>query len=580
MGQEVLNYFSNILANQDILLYLSLIIGIAAILTIIAKAVKQPPIIAYLLAGILVGPLALNLIGTEGSTSSEIIRIFAHIGVAFLLFIIGLSLDLRVLKEVGGVSSLAGIAEIVITGGIGFLIAIGIGFSSITALYIGAALAFSSTVVVVKILSDKKEIDTLHGRIALGILIVEDFVAALALMTIPLINKGGSIYSVLNELIIIVVLIAFIFIFSHLVLNKFMNYLARNQETLFLFGIAWALLLATTFHQLGFSLEIGALVAGMSLASSKYTLEVGSKMKPLRDFFIVLFFVFFGSQLAGEINSFVLKVALLLSAFVVIGKPIIVMSTLRIFGYKKRTNFLTGSSLAQISEFSLIITLLGFTLGHLSQEIMSLAVLIAIITIGVSSYSIYYSHSIFNKISHLLGIFEGKKSRAEMDKNESYEIILIGYHRIGYKILNAIKRMNKPFAVIDYNPKVVLSLSKEKVNSIYGDAGDKNFLSEIPLDKAKLIISTIPDPTINRTIKERLEEIESKAILMATAEQPRTAYDLYRDGIDYVIVPHHLGGDYAAHMINSFKTDKKKYKDVGKKHFAELRKSKDNSGFT
>ena len=171
---------------QEVLLYISLIIAISAVLTVFTKIIKQPPIIAYLIAGVLVGPLFLNFIGPD-SPSSDVISTFAHIGVALLLFIVGLSLDFRVLKEVGGVSTFAGIAEIAVTGIIGSLIAIGIGFSNITALYIGGALAFSSTVVVVKILSDKKEIDTLHGRIALGILIVEDFIAAIALMAIPFI---------------------------------------------------------------------------------------------------------------------------------------------------------------------------------------------------------------------------------------------------------------------------------------------------------------------------------------------------------------------------------------------------------
>src|SRR3989344_5678297 len=395
---------------DNILLSLSIIIIISAILTVLARIIKQPPIIAYLITGVIVGPLFLNLLG---SGSSELIQTFAHIGVAFLLFIVGLSLDLRVLKEVGKVSTVAGLLEIIITGGIGFLIAVGIGFSSLTALYVGAA-------------------------IALGILIVEDFVAAIALMLIPSLSGKADILVLAREFAIAIILIVVILLFSTKVLAKFMDYLARNQEVLFLFGIAWALALAVVFDKLGFSLEIGALVAGMSLASSRYRLELEGKIKPLRDFFIILFFVFFGSQLAGDITPSLIKAAVLFSAFVVIGKPILVMTILRIFGYKKRTNFLTGSSLAQISEFSLILILLGFTLGHLSQEIMSLAVMIALITIGLSSYSIYYSHSKFNKISHLLFLFEGNKIHHVKEKEEKYDIILFGYHRVGYRILKAL----------------------------------------------------------------------------------------------------------------------------------------------
>lgn len=561
---------------QEVLISISVIVVLASILTIIARIIRQPPIIAYLLAGVLVGPLVFNLMS---GTSNELITLFSHIGVAFLLFIVGLNLDIHVLKEIGKVSTFAGFAEILITGGIGFLIAIGLGFSNIIAIYIAAGLSFSSTVVVVKILADKKEIDTLHGRIALGILIVEDFVAAIVLMILPLISDQLTLSTVMLKLGLAVGFIVLVFLFSHFILNRFLTYLARNQETLFLFGVAWALALATIFDHFGLSLEIGALIAGMSLASSKYSLDLSGKIKPLRDFFIILFFVFFGSQLATKITSSLLLTALLFSVFVVLGKPLIVMSILRIFGYKKRTNFLAGSSIAQISEFSLILVLMGFTLGHLSQEIMALAVLIAIITIGISSYSIYYSHSIFNRISHLLNVFEGKRDEHKNKETEHYEIILFGYHRIGYKILRTLERLNKSFAVVDYNPKVILSLSKSRINSIYGDAADKNFLSEIPLNKAKLVISTIPDEYSNRIIKEMLQETQSEAVFLATAEQPRHALDLYSDGVDYVIIPHHLGGDFIAHMIKEHGTNKEAYKKLGKEHRLDLQHHKKNSTF-
>lgn len=568
---------------QEVLLYVSIIICIAAILAVIARMIRQPPIIAYLIAGILIspallGPFLSSIIG-ESTAASELIQVFAHIGVAFLLFIVGLSLDFRVLKEIGGVATIAGLAEIILTGGIGALIAFGLGFGNKEILYLGAALAFSSTVVVVKILSDKKEIDTLHGRIALGILIVEDFVAAVALMAIPLIEHQGSMLWLAGKFSIALGVSAGVMMLSGVILPKVLDYLARSQEALFLFGIAWALSLASLFDALGFSLEIGALIAGMSLASSKYTLELGGKMKPLRDFFVVLFFVFFGSQLAGTIDKTLVWNAVIFSIFVIIGKPLIVMTTLRFFGYRKRTNFLAGSSLAQISEFSLILALLGFTLGHLSQEMMSLIILIAVITIGVSSYNIYYAHSIFKKISGLLTLFEGKRHRNEHSHEKHYDVILFGYHRIGYKIVDMLKESNMSFVVVDYNPKAILSLAKDKVDCIYGDGGDPDFLSEIPFHKAKMIISTIPDEASNFNILERLKKLSSKATFIATAEQPRTALDLYEAGIDYVLIPHHLGGHYASNLIKQHHTDKEHYQKLGKQHFQQLKKGKDKSNY-
>ena len=563
---------------QEVLLFISLIIGIAAFLTVIARIVRQPPILAYLVAGIIVGPLALNFIGSGGA-SPEVIQMFARIGVAFLLFIVGLSLDIKLLKEVGKVSIIGGLGEIILVGIAGFLIAEALGFSAIVGVYLGIAIAFSSTVVVVKILSDKKEIGTLHGRIAIGILIVQDFAAAIVLMAVPLINSQEVYITILKEMSFIIGLIVIIFTVSHLFLGRLMNYLAKNQESLFLFGIAWALILAVAFDKLGFSLEVGALIAGMSLASSRYNLELGGKTKPLRDFFVVLFFVFFGSQLTGPIGWELLEKAIILSIFIVIAKTLIVMTILRIFGYKKRTNFLVGLSLAQISEFSLIFILLGYSMGALNQEIMNLSILVAIFTIGISSYILYHAHSIFNRISRYLSLFEGNRRDRDSEITDSYEVVLFGYHRIGYKLLGTLKKMKVHFAVVDYNPDVIESLIKMKVNCIYGDGGDRDFLNEMKLHKTKLVISTLPDASANLTIKEKLEEEKSEALFVATAEQPREALELYSKGADYVIVPHHLGGEYAANMLESMHLNKEKYREAGKKHLKELKQAKDSSTF-
>lgn len=563
---------------QEVILALSTIIAIAALGTLLAKLIKQPPIIAYLLVGIIVGPLGLKLIGP--GENAEIVQLFAHIGVAFLLFIVGLNLDIRIFKELGKVATGAGIAEIALTGGIGFVIARLLSFETASAIYLGAALAFSSTVVVVKILSDKKEIDTLHGRIALGILIVEDIVAAIALMTLPLVEQGGSLTLIAQKFGTVLGLAIFIFVGTAIINKKVLDFLAKSQEALFLFGIAWALILATLFDALGFSLEIGALIAGMSLASSPYTFEIAGRMKPLRDFFMVLFFVFFGSQLATSVTSTLVFQALLFSGFVIIGKPIVVMAILRAFGYTKRTNFLASTSLAQISEFSLILILLGYNLGHISQELMSLAVLIAVITIGISSYSIYYAHSIFNALAPVLHLLESTKKEQKQKVEEKYDIIIFGSHRIGHKIIEATRDLKLKILVIDHNPRAIINLQEKGYDTIFGDAGEREFLAELPLDKTKIIISTISDTQANLTIQECLKAIRSKATYLATAEQPYAALDLYKSGIDYVIIPHHLGGDLIASIIKTFKLDQTKYTKLGKDHLMKLLKNKENSTYT
>ncbi|MDP1728624.1 MAG: NAD-binding protein, partial [archaeon] len=220
-----------------------------------------------------------------------------------------------------------------------------------------------------------------------------------------------------------------------------------------------------------------------------------------------------------------------------------------------------------------------FTMGHVSPNLMNLSILVAIITIFFSAYSINFSDYLSHKMLKFLDVFDGKVKENSKNKEKDYDLILFGYHRIGYKLFESIKKTNKKFLIVDYNPKVVLALNKAGIDCTYGDAGNKNLLKELEIEKARTVISTIPDYHTNFTILETLKEANSEAIFVATSEDPRDALALYEEGADYVILPHHLGGDYAAHLIMQFGTSKKKYQDFGKKHIQDLRKGKNKSSF-
>src|SRR3989344_7655704 len=367
----------------SLLLEIGLIVGIAAIISIIGRVIRQPPIVAYLITGVIAGPLFLKIVSPTDTLQS-----LAHLGVALLLFIVGISLDFRVLKQLGGTAIVGGLATMAVVTTLMFFIAQALGFQSIAAIYIAIAFSFSSTVVVVKILSDKKEIDSLHGQIALGILIIEDFVAAIALMVIPIISIGG-IGEIPFQIVKFVSMILLVVLVGKMIFSKMLNFAAKNQEVLFLVSLAWAFVVSALFELMNLSAEIGALIAGMIVASSKYNLEIKSKVKGIRDFFVILFFVYFGAQLVGPISLTLLKQAIIFSLFILIGKPLIVMCLTRSFGFKKRTNFMIGTSLTQVSEFSLIVVLMGYHLGHLAQSVFSLTILVTLITVSLSSYAIY-----------------------------------------------------------------------------------------------------------------------------------------------------------------------------------------------
>jgi len=423
----------------SLLFQLGAILGIATILAIVGRAVKQPTMIAYLITGVIAGPLFLGILDT-----TNFIEFFAHMGITILLFIVGISLDFRVLKHIGFYAAIIGVAQALITAFLGFFIATKLGLATLPALYLAAALALSSTIVVYKLLSDKRELDTLHGKMSLGILIIQDFLAALILMVLPTVtffSGNADIYLIFQQLAKGIGLIVGVFILSIYILPKILNSAARNQEILLLFSVVWGILVTLLFQTFGFFTEIGALIAGMSLASSRFSLEISSKIKGLRDFFIIIHLVFFGSLLVGPISGGMILNASILSLLVLIGNPLIIMTFMKLFGYKKRTGFLTGISIAQISELSLILVFIGFTLNALTQEVLSLTILIAIFTIALSSYSIFYSEKIYKFLSPVLTIFDGKGKKIGPSLSTSHNFILFGYNRIGFNLLKAFKKI-------------------------------------------------------------------------------------------------------------------------------------------
>src|SRR3989344_2939526 len=547
----------------SLLLEIGLIVGIAAIISIIGRVIRQPPIVAYLITGVIAGPLFLKIVSPTDTLQS-----LAHLGVALLLFIVGISLDFRVLKQLGGTAIVGGLATMAVVTTLMFFIAQALGFQLIAAIYIAIAFSFSSAVVVVKILSDKKEIDSLHGQIALGIIIIEDFIAAIVLMVIPVLS-GGETITIGLQVIKAIGLIAGVFIFGRLVFPFLLNIAAKSQEILFLFSVAWAMVISILFNAVGLSTEIGALIAGMVIASSKYSLEIKSKIKGVRDFFVILFFAFFGAQLAGPITGSLVGKAILISIFILIGKPIVVMSFMRSFGFKKRTNFLAGTSLAQVSEFSLIVILLGFTLGHVTQEVFSLSILVALITIGISSYTIYFSHSIYEFLSRFLNIFDGKRHELDRTSNgETYDVLLLGYNRVGFNLLKAFTLAKKKYLIVDYNPKTILNLSRRGINCIYGDVNDAELLKSLNIDKVKIIISTIPEYGTNLSVLKALQN--KNVIFIPTSHEIQSAIELYKSGADYVIMPHFLGGDFMASMLLRDSFSKQALQEEGNKHIRDL----------
>ena len=554
---------------MDLIIQLGIIIILAAVFAYIARALKQPLIPAYVVAGIIL--VATGFIGHNGTVET-----ISTIGIAFLLFIVGLEIDLKKLKDVGLVSTLGGGVLSAILFLAGIFIAGLFGLSFLSGVYIGLVFAFSSTMIVLKLLSDKRELDTLHGRIIIGILLMQDILAIFALFILSSINNF-SVPLLIKNIGLLVIILGIAYFSSIYIFPAVFKHAAKSEELLFVVAIGICLAFVVLFHYLGFSIGIGAFLAGVTLANLPYNIEIISRIKPLRDFFAVIFFVALGLQLRiFELNAY-LAIAIVLTLLIMFAKPFLTLIIVSTFGYTKKPAFTTSLLLAQVSEFSLILVLFGITAGHISQGLFSAIILIAIITISLTAYLSEYEGWVYARCSKILGCFEKKYRYRTIDyvpKKIKTQVILIGADRLGYNILKTLKNMKKKFIVVDYDPEVTKHLLKKKIPSIYGDIGDLEILNRLNLKEVELIVSTAPDKKDNLLLVKKTKKVNPGAVIIVTSADVDDALELYDAGADYVILPHFLGGERISLLIEEAKGNMKKLIKYKLQHLKELKHRK------
>jgi len=549
--------FDSLTAMDPLLLEMGIILVLAAILGIVLKALKQPLILAYLITGLIIGAL-----GFFDIAEREALEFLSNLGVMFLLFLVGLEMDYRSIKKVGKTSLAIGLGQVAFTATGGFLIANFVfGFDLVYAAYIAIALTFSSTVIIVKLLSDKGSLNSLHGRAAIGLLLVQDLVVILILISLNALEAGGDvgIGSVMRIIVGGVVLFGVMMALGRSVFPYIFRKIAHSQELLFLVSLAWLLFFAVIVKATGFSIEIAGFLGGVALANSSQKFHIASKIRPLRDFFILVFFAILGSMMAvSDIGGMIVPI-MAFSFFVLIGNPIIVMIIMRFLGYKKRTNFLTGVTVAQISEFSMIFATLGLALGHISNQVFAIIASVGVVTITLSTYLILYAEKIFPHISKYLSIFEKDETveDEESDLDPSRPIVLIGAHRTGEGIMNYIDPGD--LLVIDFDPVVIDELKERGVKHLFSDITDPHVLEYINVSDVRVVISTSPNLKDNLDLIRRLKRKNVSAKIIVRAENKREALELYDEGADYVLLPHFVSGQYLGSIIDpEFKLDRLK----------------------
>ncbi len=550
---------------NNIFIQLAAVLTLASTLGFVVYKLKLPLVIAYLLTGVILSTLRVFNIA-----DSPILHVFPEIGIAFVLFLIGMELDLREIKTLGVPIIVSAVGQVIVSTIAGFFIATALGFGNMESVYIGLGLAFSSTVVVIKMLLEKRDLSSLYGKLSIGILLIEDLVAIGVLMMVS-VGSSALNLGVQNSLPLAALaiktagLFILTFVLSKFVLERIFDSVAKSTELLFFTAITWCFMFTSLAVVLGFSVVIGAFLAGVALASSPYHIQIQGKIKPLRDFFLTLFFVYLGTQanLTDIANNWL--AILVFSLFATIFKPLVYSVILAIFGFRKHTFFQTSLNLSQISEFSLIVLLVGVQFGIVTQLSLSVMAAVAVITIIVSSILIFLSKKIYKYFSTILNILERKgfshTLEVKVENDFSEHIIVIGAHRVGGPVVKYLKKTAIPFLVMDFNPTIVKKLRDDGVNVVYGDMGDPEVLDSLQIDKAKLIISTASDVQDNELLLEECVRRKTKATVIVRVEEINHGERLKELGAHYVIMPEKVSGVY---LVNQLKTH------WPKAHFAGL----------
>lgn len=551
----------------SIFLQLAAVLAVAAGVSIIMRLFRQPLIIGYILSGIICGPAFLNLIHDHNAFES-----FSQIGITLLLFIVGLGLNVGVIRRTGKPVFLVFLLDVLLVGGVAYGAGRLLGFASTENLLLAVGMLFSSTIIVVKNLVDEREQHRLYGEIAIGILLLEDLAATIALLFLATANTGGGtdqLYALAGKGLLLASGMIFV---GWFVMSRLVKFFATNQEFLFTFALAWAFSVAALFDVAGFSIEVGALFAGVALASLPYAQEISTRLKPLRDFFLLLFFISLGGTMTlGGIKD-ALVPALILSSIAVLVKPLSVSTGLGLLRYTKQTGFKTAAHLSQISEFSIIMMALAVSEGFATTRLMNVLTLTAFITIAVSSYLMKYDDELFRTFARWLSVFERQSVKLDGGKAPEYKLVLFGYHKGGHEFINTFRDMHKKYVVVDYDPEVIETLERQHITHIYGDATDYELLEEIGIGKAEMVVSILPGHTTNRELLKYYLGQNPEGIFICHATDYDNAADLYENGASYVMLPHFIGSEKMSAFIRQHGNDKTAFDKYRKHHIITLGK--------
>lgn len=518
----------------------------ALVMMLFFRKFSVPSIIVYIITGLVLGPIlgVVTVTAGEGDelhdATAHTLEIISEVGIVLLLFLVGLELSLDKIKDLGRVAFLAGIGQVVFTAAGGFVFALLLGFEWLPALIIATALTFSSTVVVVKLLDQKKQLHSLFGRIAVGIFLVQDLVVVIIMTLLTglgteetmeplrvamslLVAFGGTVFLLLAALLA-----------SRYVLPRTFGWASRSPETVFIWSLCWCFLFVVAAEWLNLSAEIGAFLAGLSIAQLSCAPDLRRRVHPLMNFFIAIFFISLGAQMQlGEASEYWFA-AVILSLFVLIGNPFIFMIIIARCGYSERTSFMTSVTVAQISEFSFIFAAMGLAYGLIDSSVLSLIMLIGLITIGCSAYMILYAERLYDWCRGL-GLLKMFRAKQEDDEDAHAEqlsghVIVVGMNALGRSVVEELHRRGETVLAVDTDPHKLQCLPARKM---VGNMDYLQVVEETGFARAKLVMSALQIEDTNNLLAWRCQQFGVPCAIHAFDRSVFT--DLKRLGVSYLV---------------------------------------------
>ncbi len=534
---------------------IALVIVAATAMGILAKKTGQPTVIAYIVTGLLLGPVGLNM-----ASQTALTKLLSELGLVFLLFLIGLEIDIEEVKQVLKPTLLIGMAQMALTTATGFFLALALGFTHMESLLIGAAVMFSSTALVVKLLADRDENSTLPGRLDIGILLVQDVVVILMLALISV--GSASLTQIAVRLVEVFALIAVIglvsFFSSRYVLPRILRQISDNESAFFTHGVAWAFLFITAANYFKLSMEIGAFIAGVGFAQLPYSRELQERVRPLTDLFMAIFFINFGLNIVpGQLSTYFTE-ALIFSALIMVAKFVIIFLLVDRFKFTPETSFVASMNMTQISEFGLILGSLAVSENLISGEITGFLSLLAIITMGTSSYLIRFRGELRKASEKILQRFESEEKKDIEIKSLEDHALVLGYDTVSKNCLDVLEEYFDQVVIVDRNQDSIDELANSDHEYLYGDFNHGEMRKAAGLDKADFILSVIPDISVN---KEILEHTNHEPTLFLKADSMDGAGELYEMGAHYVITRNVLTGEKMGQYLRLYLEDEEVFKE-------------------